>query len=97
MNLNAISLGLYPWASEPSMNFYNLKEACYLSVYLLFHPLSQGYLTDQSHLLNPDENKIKITLKRSHTEWNFELDAYLLIACEGARELSNSSISQEFT
>lgn len=27
MNLNAISLGLYPWASEPSMNFYNLKEA----------------------------------------------------------------------
>ena len=40
--------------------------------------------------------KFKKILKRIH-KWNFELDVLLLIAFEGARELSNSSISQEFT
>ena len=31
----------------------------YVNVHLPFHPLSQGYLTDQSRLLNPNENKIQ--------------------------------------
>ena len=36
-----------------------LGATYYVNVHLPFHPLSQGYLTDQSRLLNPNENKIQ--------------------------------------